>query len=151
MSSQGTMDFMVRAYAEHEEEFWKAEHNAVKLCWKLEELMVMGRNLFRLMSDLDGLTQYMQMKQMMIGEQIAPFDRDSNYRPWLARSEYLLTVAQRLIDEGHELVGYDEFHTTVEEARAVHGNMELGADMPSIEEMQTFVTNRNPDPSRYGE
>lgn len=148
MSVLGTMDQAIRSYADQPES-WNVEHDEVKFCWALEELMLTGRALFRALCELDAGLQIFEMKRRDGSMRKFVAGVEDLFRLWLETSEGLFANVEGLLAEGHEIDGYDEFLCMLEEGRATVGNLDLEVRLPSAEDMRAFIRPENPDPARY--
>ena len=149
MSALGTMDRAIRAYADQPES-WKVEHDEVQSCWALEDLMLTGRVLFRALCELDAGLQVLEMKRRDGSTRKFVAGVEELFRIWLEASESGAAELEKLLAEGHEIDGCDEFLCVLEEGRATVGNLDLEARLPSAEVMRALVRPENPDPTRYG-
>jgi hypothetical protein len=118
---------------------------------RVQEFILMVPVMFRMISSIAGRFQQLSIRGVM------PFDRESEasfnsmFRDWLAAAESGLADAERLMSEGHSFEGLDDVRLAMEEARHYLDLDEIEAQMPPYEAIAAKVTNRNPDPERYGE
>lgn len=147
MSAISTTRRLIEAYAS---EPWKEQHDQAMLCRDIEEAMAWGVRLYRGLMEEEAAIQARALARR--GEESAPdlSEFEEVFRQWVATSEMVLRVVERLADKGLQVDGLDVFRRVAEEARCQLELWDLEPEILPIEEALSLVRPENPRPNRYG-
>jgi hypothetical protein len=138
---------LVEAYAADEP--WKVDHDGAMACRDTEDVIANGISLFQRIVEVDVKSQADGRGASEEVVESCWAEVESLYRSWLGASLKSLARAERLVNEGYDVEGLDEFRATIEDASNVVGNAELEKGIRPLDELKAMAKPDNPRPERY--
>ena len=151
MLSMNVTRRMMSAFAE--EEPWKRNHDAVKACWKMEDVLAQGIMLLKWMMEAESKVIRSGATHI---EGFASMDEffaatKSLYETWIEAARRHLGSAELFVKDGYDVQGIDEFRCVLKDAECMVDNLELESQIPPMADLMKLANRGNPDPGRYGD